>query len=94
MVGVRLGGWMPLPTRPQRYCDPASLVFVQPILKIFEFPFILDQSQVCISNGLGARALQREAKMHFLHMNCKTEIGNIFTQTDAICKQKKIAMPD
>ena len=19
------GGWMPLPTRPQRYCDPASL---------------------------------------------------------------------
>ena len=22
------GGWMPLPTRPQRYCDPASLVFM------------------------------------------------------------------
>ena len=22
------GGWMPLPTRPQRYCDPASLVKV------------------------------------------------------------------
>ena len=21
------GGWMPLTTRPQRYCDPASLVF-------------------------------------------------------------------
>ena len=20
------GGWMPLPTRPQQYCDPASLV--------------------------------------------------------------------
>ena len=20
------GGWMPLPTRPQRYCDPVSLV--------------------------------------------------------------------
>ena len=20
------GSWMPLPTRPQRYCDPASLV--------------------------------------------------------------------
>ena len=20
------GDWMPLPTRPQRYCDPASLV--------------------------------------------------------------------
>ena len=31
------GGWMPLPTRPQRYCDPASLVtlFVRaPILKM------------------------------------------------------------
>ena len=24
-LGV-VGGWMPLPTRPQRYCDPASLV--------------------------------------------------------------------
>ena len=22
------GGWLPLPTRPQRYCDPASLVIV------------------------------------------------------------------
>ena len=21
-------GWMPLPTRPQQYCDPASLVFL------------------------------------------------------------------
>ena len=21
------GGWMPLPTHPQRYCDPTSLVF-------------------------------------------------------------------
>ena len=25
-MGVE-GGWPPLPTRPQRYCDPASLVF-------------------------------------------------------------------
>ena len=24
-VGVD-GGWLPLPTRPQQYCDPASLV--------------------------------------------------------------------
>ena len=22
------GSWMPLPTRPQQYCDPASLVFL------------------------------------------------------------------
>ena len=21
------GGWLPLPTRPQRFCDPASLVY-------------------------------------------------------------------
>ena len=34
---------------------------VEVIWKIFEFSFILDQSQICISNGLGARALQREA---------------------------------
>ena len=24
---VEDGGWLPLPTRPQRYCDPTSLVF-------------------------------------------------------------------
>ena len=23
--------WMPLPTRPERYCDPASLVYVHPV---------------------------------------------------------------
>ena len=33
------GGWIPLPTRPQRYCDPASLVppcsnFVDPVSAI------------------------------------------------------------
>ena len=26
------GGWLPLPTRPQRYCDPASLVTFDLIL--------------------------------------------------------------
>ena len=26
MCGSEAGVWMPLPTRPQRYCDPASLV--------------------------------------------------------------------
>ena len=34
--------------------------FVQLILKIFEFSFILDQPQVCISNRLGDRACQSE----------------------------------
>ena len=30
MLGVGVdGGWMALPTRPQRYCDPASLVLLQ-----------------------------------------------------------------
>ena len=32
--------------------------------------------------------------MHFLHRDCKTEMGNIFTQTNAISKQKKIEIPD
>ena len=38
-----------------------ELFSVEVILKIFKFFFILDQSQICISNGLGARALQRKA---------------------------------
>ena len=29
------GGWMPLPTRPQQYCDPASLVFHAYVLRKF-----------------------------------------------------------
>ena len=39
MLGVGLGvdgGWMPLPTRPQRYCDPASLVDVIKILSCYQ----------------------------------------------------------
>ena len=32
--------------------------------------------------------------MHFFYRDCETEIGNIFTQTDAIFEQKKIALPD
>ena len=27
------GGWLPLPTRPQRYCNPVSLVSLQDIDK-------------------------------------------------------------
>ena len=38
-----------------------ELISVESYLKIFKKSFILDQSQVCISNGLEARALQREA---------------------------------
>ena len=34
---------------------------IEMIWKIFKFPFNLDQSQVCISKGLEARALQSEA---------------------------------
>ena len=33
------GGWMPLPTRPQRYCDPASLVLVLVVLVLFLLRF-------------------------------------------------------
>ena len=34
--------------------------FLKMFLKIFEFSFILDQSQVCSSNGLNVRACQSE----------------------------------
>ena len=35
-LGVN-GGWLPLPTRPQRYCDPASLVSVYLTVHYFFF---------------------------------------------------------
>ena len=65
--------------------------------KIFKFSFNLDQSQVCSSNGLEARALQRQAlicKNASLHRDCKTGKGKVFIQTNAISKRKKIALPD
>ena len=34
------GGWMPLPTRPQRYCDPASLVYFLTKTKVSSISFI------------------------------------------------------
>ena len=61
-------------------------------MKILRKSFISDQSQVCISNGLEARALQSEAlicKNAVLHRDCKTEMGKVFTQTNAISKRKK-----
>ena len=65
--------------------------------KIFKKSFNLDQSQVCVSNGLEARAPQREALFSenaFLHRDCETEMGKVFTQTNAIPKRIKIAIRD
>ena len=64
--------------------------------KIFKKSVNLDQYQVCISNNLGARALQREALIYenaFLYRDCEIEMGNVFIQTNAISKPKKIAIP-
>ena len=32
--------------------------------------------------------------MALLHRDCKTEMGSVFIQTNAISKRKKIAIPD
>ena len=34
------------------------------------------------------------AEAHFLHRDCEIKMGNVFIQTNAISKQKKIALPD
>ena len=47
-LGVN-GGWLPLPTRPQRYCDPASLVFVQALFLAITFPSPSVHLSVCLS---------------------------------------------
>ena len=54
------GGWMPLPTRSQRYCDPASLVF-DGVLKIcclfcFLLSYVLiDGETVIVNKNAGSR---------------------------------------
>ena len=53
-----------------------QLLDFQVFLKIFERSFILDQSQLCISNGLEVTACQSEeyfAKMLIFHRDCETE---------------------
>ena len=50
----------PFVAKWKRHKKSIQNFFVQLILKIFEFSFILDQSQVCISNRLGDRACQSE----------------------------------
>ena len=37
-----------------------KIFFIETFLKIFKKSFNVDQSNVCISNGLGVRAFQRE----------------------------------
>ena len=66
-------------------------------LKIFKFSFILDQSQTCISNGLGARACQSYlliCKNAFFSMGLQTDYCNVFTVSSAISKRIKLELPD
>ena len=65
--------------------------------KIFERSFILDHSQLCISNGLEATACQSEgsfAKMLIFHRDCETEIRYVCTQSNTIPKRIKLEIPD
>ena len=71
--------------------------FKKDISKCFQKSFKPDQSKLCISNGLKARALQRKMIIclnAFLYKDCKSEMGNIFIQTNTISKWKKVAIPD
>ena len=67
------------------------------ILKIFKFSFILDQSQVFISNGLGARASQNDLLIcksaHFL-IGLQSDKWHISTISHAISKRIKLELPD
>ena len=74
-----------------------ELFSVEVILKIFKFSFILDQSQICISNGLGARACQSDlviCKNTHFSMGLQTDNGNVSTLSYAISKRIKLELPD
>ena len=71
--------------------------FVEVILKIFKFSFILDQSQICISIGLGARVCRScllICKNAHFSMRLQTDNGNVYTHSYAISKQIKLELPD
>ena len=62
------------------------------ILKIFESFLNPDQSQVCMSNGLRARACQSEQYL-FFSIEHKIEWGNVFTHSHAMSKQIQLDWP-
>ena len=47
------GGWPPLPTRPQRYCDPSSLVLISQPNKV---KYCLKVGQLDMAADLAAAA--------------------------------------
>ena len=54
--GEWVGGWMPLPTRPQRFCDPASLVnSQQAILAVGEVIQDYNLKNEFVAVGFGAK---------------------------------------
>ena len=63
----------------------------------FKFSFILDQSQICISNDLGARACQSYlliCKNAHFSISLQTDYGNVSTYFYAISKRIKLELPD
>ena len=65
------GSWMPLPTRPQRYCDPASLV-----LNVERFLHYCSCPTVCDCLAVYPALFQRELKSRtnlfcFLSLGCR-----------------------
>ena len=70
---------------------------VEMIWKIFKFSFIQDQSQICISNGLGARACQSYlliCKNAYFSMGLQTDNDNISTHSHAISEWMTLELPD
>ena len=43
------GGWMPLPTHPQRYCDPASLVPTKMLVTVISAKSIESMFKRCLA---------------------------------------------
>ena len=69
---------------------------IEVVLKISKFSFILDQSQICISNSLRARACQSYLLIykdaHF-SIGLQTDFANVCTYSYAISKQIKLELP-
>ena len=76
---------------------PFKKFSIKVILKIFKSSFNLDQFQICISNGLGARACQSCllicVNAHF-SMGLQADNGNVSVLSHVISKRIKLELPD
>ena len=88
------GGWMPLPTRPQRYWDHASLVIKQLAMILFSYHLSFNQSTLfCCS--INASCMSLGSHSHLLcHCISRVSYRRLLASFSSFASRTSIALVD